>query len=208
MDGDVKAPIAVYKYQGRTGKSNCVLIQHGSFQFLSESDQPDLARGIVTLYRGVQKAKTFQWVRFPSGRLDGESRRVLGLYFRVQGRILSDSVQSFNSIHDRAIRCETEHLNDRSECSDGVARECGLGIDGDPFARALWKCHLQSFSLSRWVAQNKFGPNHVVFKTPLTNIRITTFVAGEDEARVIDPMKLTVEGTVGCRVSFPDGTLD
>jgi hypothetical protein len=81
-----------------------------------------------------------------------------------------------------------------------VAQECGLNIAKDAFARALWDCHLQSFSLVRWPAQRKFGPNFVAFKTPLTNIRITTFVAGEYEVRIIDPSKLEPKEASGCRL--------
>ena len=38
------------------------------------------------------------------------------------------------------------------------------------------------------------------FRTPLTNIRITTFVWNETEIKVIDPNKLEVIEAVGCRV--------
>ena len=37
-------------------------------------------------------------------------------------------------------------------------------------------------------------------RTPLSNIRITTFVCGETEVKVIDPNKLEIIEAVGCRV--------
>ena len=46
----------------------------------------------------------------------------------------------------------------------------------------------------------KFGPNYVKLRTPLSNIRITTFVCGETEVKVIDPNKLEVIDAVGCSV--------
>lgn len=55
-------------------------------------------------------------------------------------------------------------------------------------------------SLEDWCSVRKFGPNYVKFRTPLTNIRITTFVSNETEVKVIDPNKLEVIEAVGCRV--------
>jgi hypothetical protein len=83
--------------------------------------------------------------------------------------------------------------------SDDLAAEAGLAIHLPGFARKLWAATHQSYSLVRWVAKGKFGPHYVVFKTPLSNIRITTFFAGEAEARVIDPSVLNLIEAIGCR---------
>ena len=56
------------------------------------------------------------------------------------------------------------------------------------------------YALEEWCAARKFGPNYVKFQTPLTNIRITTFVCNETEVKVIDPNKLEIIEAVGCRV--------
>jgi hypothetical protein len=48
----------------------------------------------------------------------------------------------------------------------------------------------------------KFGPHHVVVKTPLSNIRLTTFFAGESEVRIIDPSRISLVDAVGCQVEF------
>lgn len=37
-------------------------------------------------------------------------------------------------------------------------------------------------------------------RTPLSNIRITTFVCNETEVKIIDPNKLEVIEAVGCRI--------
>jgi hypothetical protein len=58
-----------------------------------------------------------------------------------------------------------------------------------------------SYTLEERIAARKFGPNYVKFRTPLTNIRITTFFCEEAEVKVIDPDKLEVVETVGCKVS-------
>src|SRR6266436_214349 len=52
----------------------------------------------------------------------------------------------------------------------------------------------------------KFGPHHVVLKTPLSNIRITTFFAGESEVKIIDPSRVSVVETVGCQREFIPAT--
>jgi hypothetical protein len=48
----------------------------------------------------------------------------------------------------------------------------------------------------------KFGPHHVVVKTALSNIRITTFFAGEWEAKIVDPSRISEVQAVGCEVDF------
>ncbi len=56
------------------------------------------------------------------------------------------------------------------------------------------------YALEEWCAARKFGSNYVKFRTPLTNIRVTTFVCNETEVKVIDPNKLEVIEAIGCRV--------
>jgi hypothetical protein len=52
------------------------------------------------------------------------------------------------------------------------------------------------------VAENKFGPSYIVSETPADNIRLTTFFAGENEVRVVDPRLVKVVDARGCRVEF------
>jgi predicted nuclease of restriction endonuclease-like (RecB) superfamily len=108
------------------------------------------------------------------------------------------------SIHDRAKRAETGHILDDSWMTDELAKERGLDIEHDPWTRALWEATHQSFALRRWVSESKFGPHRVVCRTPLTNIRITTFFAGEHEVRVLDPSRVELLAAVGCEVNRED----
>jgi hypothetical protein len=198
---EAETPIAVYQYKERTKyQPDFILIQHGSYQFLSEKDQPMLEQGDVLLYRGIRHARAFRWLRFSPGSLPADQRSTWAAYLRAQREMLSDSVLSFNSIHDCAVRCETSHLNDHGLCSDKVARACGLEIGRDSFAKSLWGCYRQGFSLARWTGTRKFGPNFVIFKTPVANIRSTSFSAGEFEARILDPNKLELLEASGCRL--------
>lgn len=190
----VKAPIAVYHHQSRLGRPTVVFIQHGSYQLVEDEDQPLLASGQVLLYRGIQKAQVFS---MPDAGYELESD-LWSRYMATQAALLSDSALSFNSIHDRTLRCETGHLRDRSRVSDEIARQHNLPIDSE--ASAFWESSLQSFSLARWVATSKFGPNHVVGKTRIDNIRITTFFAGEHEVRVLDPRRVELVEAIGCEV--------
>lgn len=48
----------------------------------------------------------------------------------------------------------------------------------------------------------KFGPHHVVVKTSLSNIRITTFFAAESEVKIVDPSQISEVQTVGCEVEY------
>ena len=113
-------------------------------------------------------------------------------------------VMGFNSIHDRTKRAETGHILDDSWMTDELANERGLDIEHDPWTRALWETTHQSFALRSWVSENKFGPHRVVCRTPRTNIRITTFFAGEHEVRVLDPSRVELLAAIGCEVNPED----
>jgi len=202
-DDRITAPAAIYSRWDARDRAGYLFIQHGSYQLVPVEDQPLLHSGEVILYRGIQRSRVF---RFPQVGLDSlsvESRRVWQSYVRAQSRMLSDSVLSFTTIHDRAIRCETTHIQDRSHLSDEIARVEGLDPAGEVLAKDLWSAAHQSFSLVRWVGEDKFGPHMVTGKTPIGNIRLTTFFAGEHEVRIIDPDLVQFIETRGCRVERP-----
>jgi hypothetical protein len=46
----------------------------------------------------------------------------------------------------------------------------------------------------------------VLCRTPLSNIRITTFFAGEHEVRVIDPARVELVAAIGCKM-IADGVV-
>jgi len=72
-------------------------------------------------------------------------------------------------------------------------------IDRAQHVRApLWRSGERSVSA---VAERKFGPHFVVAKTPIANIRLTTFFAGEAEVRLVDPSQIRVLESVGCTVA-------
>lgn len=200
----ITAPLAAYLQPSSWRAPEYLLLQHGSYQLVPVEDQPLLESGEVLLYRGVQESRTFRLQRFDA--LDAAQRETWRRYVAVQAYVLSDAIRSFNSIHDRAARCETQHIRDRSWMTDDLACEYGLDIDHDGFAKGLWNTTHQSFALARWVAERKFGPNYVICKTPLTNIRITTFFADEHEVRIIDPRLLDVVETHGCGVEHVAST--
>jgi hypothetical protein len=194
----VVAPLAVYRTFTRCGGPAYLFIQHGSYQIVEMADQNLLEAGEVLLYRGVQESTEFRHVQLTD--LEGAKRETLRRYLAVQAHLLSDATRSFNSIHDRAKRAETGHIRDRSWMTDDLGRLYGLDVDRPGFARALWQNVHQSFALVRWVAERKFGPHYVTCKTPLDNIRITSFFAGEHEARIIDPRRVEIVEARGCRV--------
>ncbi|MBM3268010.1 MAG: hypothetical protein FJZ01_10215 [Candidatus Sericytochromatia bacterium] len=198
QDERVASPMAVYRTKLAWGGDPAyLLMQHGSYQLVSPGDQPSLESGVVMLYRGVRKSSEFRYLA-SCGR--GADRQIRRTYFAVQAHALSDAVRSFTSIHDRAVRCETDHIRDRSWMSDDLTRMHGLDIDGEGFASELWTCAHQSFTLARDVAKWKFGPHYVVLKTPLDNIRLTTFFAGEREVRIVDPARVEIVEEHGCQV--------
>jgi hypothetical protein len=78
---------------------------------------------------------------------------------------------------------------------NGICREAGLDLK-----RPLRALVYSGYALEERCAARKFGPNYVKLPTPLTNMRITTFVCKETEVKVIDPNKLEVIEAVGCKV--------
>ena len=82
-----------------------------------------------------------------------------------------------------------------------MATEAGLDIESDRFTHVLREAATSAFSLERWVAERKFGPHFVVVKTPIANIRLTTFFAGEAEVHLVDPSQIRLLESVGCAVA-------
>jgi len=169
------------------------MMQHASYHIGDIDSQSRIEHGEVVLYRGIQAAEVFVLHRLTTT----ETRRQV---MNLHSQSLTDSVISFNAAHCNLMRCETGYLNDRSFLFNGLCREARL----DPDAPAIRSVLYSGYALEEWCASQKFGPNYVKFRTPLTNIRITTFVAGETEVKVIDPNKLEVIEAVGCTVNEVD----
>jgi hypothetical protein len=110
-DLEVKTPLAVYrqvrKYYNTAGS---LLIQHGSYQWISREDQPRIEQGQILLYRGIGQSPVFRCLQFEPSDLTAANREILRRYLGIQAEMLSDSVLSFNTIHDRVKRSETEGL--------------------------------------------------------------------------------------------------
>jgi hypothetical protein len=202
-DVEVKAPLAAYhhvrKYYNMAGS---LLIQHGSYQWISREDQPLIEQRQVLLYRGIGQSTIFRCLQFDPSDLTAANREIWRKYLGVQAQMLSDSVLSFNTIHDRVKRSETEGLRHGTWLGDEMATQAGLDIESQGFAKDLWHAAQQGYSLDPVMGMQKFGPHHVVLKTSLSNIRLTTFFAGESEVKIIDPSRLSLVEAVGCQVEF------
>ena len=200
-ESEVKAPLAAYrhvrKYYGTAGS---LLIQHGSYQWISHEDQPHIEDGQVLLYRGIEQSAVFRYPQFEPNGLSAANQEIWRRYLGVQAQMLSDSVLSFNTIHDRVKRSETEGLRHGTWLGDQMAKQAGLDIESPGFARELWQAAQQSYSLDPMIGAGKFGPHHVVLKTSLSNIRLTTFFAGESEVKIIDLSRVSRIEAVGCEV--------
>ena len=203
LSGDtLHAPVAVYKVRLPHDDSDMWLfIQHGSYQWVRVGAQPHVEDGDVLLYRGIQTAEAFRWPGFGRDSRGTANQRTWDRYLALQWRMLSDSILSFNTVHDRTKRTETACLNDGTWVADQLAADAGLEIDADGFTRELWTAATCAFSLEPAIAEMKFGPHFVVVKTPIHNIRLTTFFAGEAEVRLVDPSRIHVLKAVGCTVA-------
>jgi len=52
------------------------------------------------------------------------------------------------------------------------------------------------------MGERKFGPHYVAVRTALSNIRITTFFAGESEVKIVDQSRIHAVEPFGCDVQF------
>ena len=116
--------------------------------------------------------------------------------------MLSESVLSRNTIHDPVRRCETGRLRDGTWLGDELAAKAGLDIRSPGFASHLGHAAEQSYFLDPVIGERKFGPHHVVVKNFLSNIRITTFFAGESEVKIVDASQISEVQGFGCEVEF------
>jgi hypothetical protein len=185
----VTAPLAVYRHSQTRPfpRERLILIQHGSYLIVEAESQPYIDRGEAVLYRGVQEAEVFLFRRLVNADVRS---RLMG----VHAQTLTDSVTSFNAVHSNVSRTETGAFKDRSFMLSDLFGEAGL--DPAPIAPLLYA----GYALEEWCGSRKFGPNYIKFRTPLSNIRITTFVCRETEVKVMDPNKLEVIEAVGCMV--------
>ena len=202
-DGAVSAPIAAYRCARPWRETpGALLIQHGSYQWIALEDQPLLEQGQVLLYRGIGDSPEFHALRFGPEDLAPRNRDIWDRYLSAQTVMLSDSVLSFNTVHDRVARSETTCFRHASRLSDEILEWAGLDIHSPGFGKDLWYASQQGYSVDPVIAERKFGPHFVMLRTPLDNIRITTFVANESEVKMVDPTRiLSIEGH-GCVVKF------
>ncbi len=174
-DHELRTPMAAYHHVRRYRDTpGSLLIQHGSYQWLSLEDQPSVPAGEVSLYRGIGRATRFRCLRFRPEELSPANGEIW----------------------------RTACLRDGTWVGDELATQAGLDIQSPGFAKDLWHSAQQSYSLERVMGVVKFGPHQVVVKTPLSNIRITTFFAGESEAKIVDPSRISQVQAVGCEVDF------
>jgi len=52
------------------------------------------------------------------------------------------------------------------------------------------------------MGKHKFGPHYGIVRTALSNIRITTFFAGESEVKIVVPSRIREVEPFGCEVQF------
>jgi putative transposase len=66
---------------------------------------------------------------------------------------------------------------------------------------------LQCYTLDKIIAEKKFGPSYVVFKTPITNIRICTYFSGESEVKILSLDKLIPVQSYQCEFNSENITI-
>ena len=83
-----------------------LLIQHGSYQWVSLGDQPSIHAGEVSFYRGIRRAARFCYLRFQPEELSPANGEISRMYLRVRADMLSDSI-CLSSSTARPLACAT-----------------------------------------------------------------------------------------------------
>ena len=193
---DFTAPIAIYRYKPQYNVNESYLfIQHGSYQLIPVKEQPLTANGYLNIYRGIGRSKKYN---YPKIKLPLTDKKIAFLdnYFVVQEKAFSDSKLSFAIAHSQVKRCETDFLNLDYWIWDHVAESVGFEWENEQFAAQLRGSYRQSFTLDERIAAIKFGPNYIKCITPVSNVRLSTFFAGENEVMIIDPRKIEIKETM------------
>ena len=94
-----------------------LLIQHGSYQWVSLDDQPSIHAGEVSLYRGIGRGRSVPLLAIPARRLSPANGEISRMYLRVRADMLSDSILSFLK------RRETAGVRDASWLGDVIATQ-------------------------------------------------------------------------------------
>jgi hypothetical protein len=99
------APVAVYRARlfPLDDSVMWLFIQHGSYQWISLADQPDLEEGYVLLYRGIQREKTFRYPDLGRDLQGPADQRTWNRYLALQWSMLSALVQ-FHSRPNQTLR--------------------------------------------------------------------------------------------------------
>lgn len=176
-------PIGIYQH-----KEYAIFIQHGSYQIIKKKKQPLLKDGFVLLYRGIGEDKIYRHHIL-------EDLTVYNKIMEIHSSTMTDSVKSFNTVHCNVKRVQSSALNDDTF----ILNEYADKIGGKNLQK-IYSILNSGYSIDSNCGGRKFGPNHVALKTPVSNIRITTFFCGEGEVKVIDPNNLEVVRTIGCKI--------
>ena len=111
------------------------------------------------------------------------------MYFRMRFRELGKRFDAFS------LFCAFWHTESIASFSIDQSDDVEISTD----LRKLQIVTNQCYTLCKNIAKNKFGPAYVAFKTPITNIRICTFFAGESEVKVLSLDKLIPIKATRCK---------
>ena len=170
--GVLHTPMAVYQVHNYEGVG-FLLFQRGNYQIIDASQDEFIKQGKIEIYRGIGQGTDCGRDLFSSYRNPPSFAHAL-LPYLIPGLILVSNRWANN--------IEVSHID--SSMEDGVYPYWEL----DPLGVVKFP---YSFSTSKKIASQKFGPNYVSFVTPLDNIRLFSAWTGENEVRLLDHRKVT-----------------
>lgn len=200
-----KAPMAVYKNKT---SDMYMLMQNGVYQFVRGGDHPRIAEGFVRIHCGIGTNSTYVhkmlWSRDQSlSQLSDQDRQIIRAFFKIHEVNSSDSILNFIAGHQAIVRPNTAHIQVTGGKQQKVRANQSVQRKAEELYRRI--STENCFSLNPRISQQKFGPNYGVLDTPLSNIRLTSWFAGESEVRLINPIFARVVSTQGCDVRYWSG---
>ncbi len=193
------APIAVYEFI-YFGAPFYAILQGGSYQFVAVESQPYIPQGEIIIHRGIRTNSIFIHPRFPENPSPEETRILRGLY-EEQFFSFTNSGLAFLEAHGDVHTNSVSHLR-RTIGLRGrlIQGHTGRAVADAKAIVALSSAFTHPYSLHEYISAKKFGPSYVTVRTPLNNLRLTSYFTLEQEVHILNPNRVEVLKAHGCKV--------
>ncbi len=193
------APIAVYEFI-YFGTPFYALVQSGSYQFVTVESQPYISQGEIIIHRGIGSNPVFIRSRFPENPSPEEARILRGLYEEQYHSFINSGlafVEAHGDVHTNSVSHLRRTFGLRGRLRQGLTER----VPTEAQAIAILSAAVtHPYSLHEYISAKKFGPSYVTIRTPLNNLRLTSYFTLEQEVHILNPNRVEILKAHGCKV--------